>query len=73
MKIGDIISNKRKELGLSIKELSKRCGISSTSLNKYEKHICLPTISNLSKISDALGLDYDEMYDILFKQKESRN
>lgn len=72
MNIGDLISNRRKEIKLSIVELSKRTGISCTSLRKYEKHTVLPTVNNLSKITNVLSLDYEKAFDILLKEKRAQ-
>ena len=72
VRISELLYTRRKELHLTLEELSKECGISLTSLTKYEKGRCLPTVGNLYKLSQALDLDYDKACDILLKEKESR-
>ena len=72
VRIGEMLLTRRKELGLTLEELSKRSGISLTSLTKYEKGRCLPTVSNLYKLSLVLDMDYDTTCNILLKEKESR-
>ena len=39
MSIGKNIHNRRKELGLTLEEVSKRIGISTPTLSRYEKEI----------------------------------
>lgn len=70
--ISDVLSLRRKELKLTQKELADKTGISIVSLAKYEKNERLPSYENLHKISEALGLDYDEVSNILTIQKRNR-
>lgn len=46
----------RKKAGFSQAELAKRCGISSDSISRYEKGTREPRISELIKLSVALGV-----------------
>ena len=70
--ICDVLSRRRKELGITKKDLSKKAGISMVSLTKYEKGERLPSYENLNKLSDVLGLDYDEVSNILQNQKQEK-
>lgn len=70
--ICDVLSRRRKELGITKKDLSKKVGISMVSLTKYEKGERLPSYENLNKLSKVLGLDYDEISNILKNQKETK-
>ena len=70
--ISDVLSLRRKELKLTQKELADKTGISIVSLAKYEKNERLPSYETLHKISEALGLDYDEVSNILTIQKRNR-
>ena len=72
VRISELLLTRRKELGLTLEDLSKKCGLSLTSLTKYEKGRSLPTVGNLYKLSLALDLDYNEVCDVLLKEKESR-
>ena len=72
MHIGDLISSRRAELRLSIVDLSKKTGISPTALRKYEHKQFLPTVNSLNKITTALGLDYEQAFDILLKEKRAQ-
>jgi len=49
------IREQRESLGLSVRELSKRTGISASFLYQIEKQNSTPTITLLKKIADALN------------------
>lgn len=70
--ISDVLSLRRKELRITQKELSEKTKISMVSLAKYEKGERLPSYENLNRLAAVLGLDYDEVCDILTNQKRSR-
>lgn len=71
-KINEILSNRRQELGMDIKELSEKVGLSVVSLYHYEKGEVLPCIGNLYRLSNALKLNYDELYELFLEEKKSR-
>lgn len=55
-RIGDIISNKRKELGLTQAELGKMLGISGKAVSKWERGLSKPCQEHMKKLVDLLGL-----------------
>lgn len=71
-KLSELLSLRRTEKKMSLKELSEKTGISSFSLSKYEKGLRLPDVSNINKIATALELDYDEVYNILTAEKNAK-
>lgn len=73
MSLCSILSHRRQQLNLTLKDLSKKTDISLTSLGFYESGERLPTVVNLNKLCEALDLDYGEIYDVLLKEKEERN
>lgn len=56
MIVGDIIRGKRKELGLSIRELSESSGISDRMLIYIENGMS-PNISTLEKVLEPLNME----------------
>lgn len=54
--IGERIAARREELGITQSELAKATGISRLTLTKVESGAGNPTVSTMSKLSDALGL-----------------
>lgn len=72
MSLCNILAYRRKELGITLNDLSQKTGISMTSLGFYESGKRLPTVVNLNKLCEALKLNYSEIYDTLLKEKELR-
>lgn len=60
MTIGEKIREIRGGKGLTLKEVSKKCGIPASKLTYYETDRGMPTISTLQKI--AIGLDCSIFY-----------
>lgn len=59
MKTGKIISDLRKEKGMSQTELANRTGISQVMVGKYERGDASPSIEVAKKIADALEVSLD--------------
>ena len=55
-KIGRAIAERRMALGLSVRELGARVGVSYTTLSLIENGRMNPSIGTLTKITDELGL-----------------
>lgn len=56
-RIGDRIKARRHELGLTLKALESRAGVSATHVSEIERGRTSPTVGALSKISGALEKD----------------
>jgi transcriptional regulator with XRE-family HTH domain len=54
--IGDKIRSKRKELGLSLKELADKTDLTPGFLSQIERDLAEPSITSLRKISKALNV-----------------
>lgn len=63
---------RRKELKLTKKGLSEKTQINAISISYYEKGTALPNYTNLYKLACALELDFNELCDLLKKEKEKR-
>ena len=57
MQIGNIIKEKRKEIGLTQAELAKKISVSKTLILKYEKNELIPTDDKLKSLSRVLLVD----------------
>lgn len=60
IKIGKYIAGKRKDLGLTQKQLAEKLGMSDKSVSKWERGICLPDVSVYSDLCMALGISINE-------------
>ena len=60
-KIGDIIKKKRKEKGLTQKELAEKLEITDRAISKWERGINCPDISLLKDLCKILETDINEL------------
>jgi transcriptional regulator with XRE-family HTH domain len=56
MELGNRLRARRQELGLSLRELAERVGLTASFLSQIERDLASPSIESLSKISDALDV-----------------
>lgn len=76
LKMGDVISKRRRKLGLTQNELAKSLNISFQAISKWENDAAYPDVTLLPKLAAALGTtidalmgysgvttDYDRRYD----------
>ena len=60
IKIGKYISEKRKALGLTQKQLAEKIGMSDKSVSKWERGVCLPDVSVYLELCEILGIHINE-------------
>jgi transcriptional regulator with XRE-family HTH domain len=54
MQLGQRVKERRLELGLSLRELAERTGLTASFLSQVERDLASPSIDSLRKISEAL-------------------
>lgn len=54
--LGEKIRNKRTELGMNLKELAEKTGLTSGCLSQIERNISDPSITSLRKIANVLDV-----------------
>lgn len=60
VKIGKYIAGKRKELGMTQRQLAEKVGMSDKSVSKWERGVCLPDVSLYSDLCSVLGISINE-------------
>ena len=60
-KTGNLISNARKEKGITQKELAEKLHISDRTVSKWERGAGFPDVSILTELADILGLTVTEL------------
>ena len=60
VKIGKYIAEKRKNLGMTQKQLAEKIGMSDKSVSKWERGICLPDVSLYFDLCSILGISINE-------------
>jgi transcriptional regulator with XRE-family HTH domain len=54
--IGEKIRSRRTELGMSLRDLAEKVGLTASFLSQIERDLADPSIKSLRKIADALGV-----------------
>lgn len=76
VKIGKYISEKRKNLGMTQKQLAEKIGMSDKSVSKWERGICLPDVSLYFDLCSILGISINEFLageDIIHENLEKKS
>lgn len=60
IKIGKYIAGKRKELGMTQRQLAEKLGMSDKSVSKWERGVCLPDVSVYSDLCLLLDISLNE-------------
>lgn len=60
VKIGKYIAEKRKEMGLTQRQLAEKLGMSDKSVSKWERGVCLPDVSVYYDLCMILGISINE-------------
>jgi transcriptional regulator with XRE-family HTH domain len=55
--IGAAIRDRRKRLGMTLRELAVACGLSVPFLSQVERNQALPSLVSLTAIAGALGVE----------------
>ena len=61
LKFGDVIKSKRRNMGLSLRELAERTNISYSQLSKIERNVNTPTERTINALATALLMDKLEL------------
>ena len=68
--VGQVITIRRRQLGLSQEELAWRSGISRTQMGRIERDESEPSVSTIENMEAALVM---ELYDLFMSQKRMRS
>ena len=59
--MGELISTRRKELGMTQKDLADRLNITDKAVSKWERGLNLPDLLLLPALCDVLGITAEEL------------
>ncbi|MDO4491473.1 MAG: helix-turn-helix transcriptional regulator [Lachnospiraceae bacterium] len=62
IRIGKYIAEKRKNVGLTQRQLAEKLGKSDKSVSKWERGICLPEVSLFPELCELLGISLNELF-----------
>lgn len=60
-KIGKFIAKNRQEKDFTQESLAEELGVSNRAVSKWERGICLPDASNMSKLCSLFNISYNEL------------
>lgn len=60
VKIGKYIAQKRKNLGLTQRDIAEQLGMSDKSVSKWERGVCLPEVSVYMELCRIIGISLNE-------------
>ena len=60
MELGQIIQEKRKKAGLTQKELAKKIGVATITIQQYERGLREPKLETVARIAEALNVSVSE-------------
>ena len=61
--MADVISSRRKELGMTQKELADKLNITDKAVSKWERGIACPDTAAIPKLAQILGISLEELMD----------
>jgi transcriptional regulator with XRE-family HTH domain len=68
--MGEIISNLRREQGLTQKDLADQMGVTDKAVSKWERNLSCPDISTIPHLAEALNTTVDTLMDVKPKAEE---
>ena len=59
--MGEIISENRKEKGMTQSELANKMNVTDKAVSKWERNISCPDINSINKLANILGISVEEL------------
>ena len=69
MNLGSLLRQRRKDKGLTLKEVAERAGLSEGFLSQVENNVKAPSVPNLMKVCEALGAEMGLLFEDLKNQQ----
>ena len=61
--MAEVISSRRKELGMTQKDLAEKLNITDKAVSKWERGIACPDTAAIPKLAQMLGISLEELMD----------
>lgn len=62
--IGEVISTRRKELGLTQSNLAEKMGVTDKAVSKWERNLSCPDLASIPKLAEVLDLSLEELLNV---------
>lgn len=67
--MAEVISSRRKELGMTQKDLAEKLNITDKAVSKWERGIACPDTAAIPKLAQILGISLEELMDAELARK----
>ena len=61
MKMADVITNRRKDQGMTQKDLAEKLNVTDKAVSKWERGIACPDTASIPKLAEILGISVEEL------------
>lgn len=68
--MGEIIAARRKELGMTQKELAAKLNVTDKAVSKWERGLAFPDISSIPQLAEVLDVSVAELMDAQSDEKQ---
>ena len=62
--MGEVISNRRKEKGMTQAELAAKMNITDKAVSKWERNLSCPDVGSISKLAETLDIPVEELLSV---------
>lgn len=71
--MGEIISNLRKEKGMTQKDLAEQMGVTDKAVSKWERNLSCPDISSIPQLAEILGISVETLMSLQPREAAETN
>lgn len=71
--MGELISQFRKEQGMTQKDLADKMNVTDKAVSKWERNLSCPDINSLPTLAEALGVSVEELLNTTKREEQSNS
>lgn len=71
--MGELIAERRKEKGMTQKDLADKLNITDKAVSKWERNLACPDINTIPKLAELLGVSVEELLNVPPAAKPGEN
>ena len=70
--IGEIISDLRKEKGMTQNDLAQKMNVTDKAVSKWERNLSCPDVNSIPKLAEILGITVEELLNAQSKEENKK-
>ena len=59
--MGEVISTRRKEMGMTQNDLAEKMGVTDKAVSKWERNLSCPDLGSIPRLAEILGISLEEL------------